>query len=131
MKTINFRQLTKTPMPYNPSHGLYQCEDGSLLVLGFVPAGPAADEYFEKFRVLSPAMADTTTPMLAALRAMGAEVEIGQRMRRVGQTKETTNDSNTIPVQDGDNEALHSEGDAVPSGTGRGADAGDDPGVSK
>ena len=128
MKTINFRQIAHTPAPYSAAHGLYQCEDGSLLVLGYVPAGPAADKYFEKFRVLGPAMAEATTPMLTALRSMGAEVDIGQRMRRVG-VKEN-NDSNTVPVQNGGDEAIHREGDAVQSGEGGGVVTGDAPGVS-
>jgi len=128
MKTINFRNITHTPDPYSKAHGLFQCDDGSLVILGVVPK-EKADAFFEKFRELPPAMADAVAPMLNALKSMGAEVEQGQRMRRVLQ-QEKTNGTNELPVQNGGDTAVHSEGPTVQAGTGGSADAGNAAGVS-
>lgn len=127
MKTINFRRLEKTPAPYDPTHGLYQLDDGSLIVIGRVPPGEAADKYFEMFRDAKPSMAAESTTILDALKTLGAQVDMGLRMRRVqGSTtaitnKDDNNNGNTssndkLAVQNGSEQTLPGQSDPVSEG---------------
>jgi len=121
MKTINFRKLSKTPAPYDPTHGLYQLDDGSLIVIGRVPPGEAADKYFEMFRDAKPAMAAESTTIIDALKTIGADVEMGLRMRRVQcNNKDNNNNGNSsddkLAVQNGSEQTLPGQSDPVPEG---------------